>query len=202
MVPVKSFSSMEEELSKREADNPSIPVTVGIILAHPRSRFANDHIISYLPEYNRRVGKLLNFYMPGYYSDADCQSPVFSLKGGSYSFNESDYFEAIAKLKELGMPITESPQLILTEYRKHKLRFQKSKAIVIDLERTYNYGISVDDLFDQLIEISKKTIEYSEFRTTYLRQKKGASVIHYIKKLSVFFATIGTEYWLSRYMPK
>lgn len=44
MIPVKSFPLMEKELSKREDDNPSIPVTVGIILAHPRSRFANDHI--------------------------------------------------------------------------------------------------------------------------------------------------------------
>lgn len=182
MIPVKSFPLMEKELSKREDDNPSIPVTVGIILAHPRSRFANDHIISYLPEYNRRVGKLLNFYMPGYYSDADCQSPVFSLKGDKYSFDESDYFETIAKLEECGLPISESPQLVLAECHKHKLRFQKKKTIIIDLEREYNAGNSVNDIFNQLIEISKKTIEYSKFRTKYLRQKHGASVIHFIKK--------------------
>lgn len=172
MFPVSSYASMEAELAKREDSNLSTPITVGIILAHPKSQFSYDHIILFLPEYNRRVGKLLNFYMPGYYIDSDCQKPVFSLKGGKYNFNEDDFFQAREILEKKGISLSESPQLILTEYHHHKLRFRNKKTIVINLEASFNSGENISSIFDQLIRISRKTVEYSTFREHYLRQKK------------------------------
>lgn len=195
MVPTPSYSSMIDELAKREECNPSIPITVGIILANAHTQFCHDHILQFLPEYNRTVGKLLNFYMPGYYIDDECKTPVFSLKGDNYNFEQSDFFHSRDILNKLGIPLSESPQLILVEYHNHKLRFHSKKTIIINLERAFYSGQDICTIFEQLVKISRKTAEYSMFRERYLRQKKGASFIHFIKKEmpSLFLSQLVSE---------
>lgn len=182
MIPVRSYSRMLAVLEEKEKHT-DIPVTVGILLADARQEFCEKHILNYIEEYNFRLGKLLDLYLPGYYPGCYPEKSLFSLNASGHLFSPMDYGEARIELQKQGLVLPERSLLILAEYRSGRLRLKEKKTIVIDLEREYEEKKidSVNGLIGQLIAISRETTEYEAFRKKYYAQKKGASVLHFIK---------------------
>ncbi len=182
MIPVRSYSRMLSVLEEKEK-HADFPVTVGILLADARREFCEKHILNYIEEYNFRLGRLLDLYLPGYYPGCRLEEPLFKLNASGHNFSPMDYSEARIELQKEGLVLPERTLLILAEYRNGRLRLKEKKTIVIDLEREYSEKKidSVNGLISQLAEISRKTTEYEAFRKKYYAQKKGASVLHFIK---------------------
>lgn len=179
MFPVGSFDRMMNELYCRESDKGTdMPITVAILIADFRRQYARENIFNYLDYYDKKSGPLFDFYIPGYCLIDEIREPeTYNFKESNYAFSSKLYDEFIKKLESYRIKVQLQTEIIIIEYEKGCLDF--SHCLHCNLEACQSEGKieSAKQFLDALIEISKKTVEYKEFKL----QIKTKSIVRFIK---------------------
>ena len=81
MNPVRTF----DEISEAVLDNDYDCITMGILLADADQHEAKEYIVNYMNRFDKRSGKYIDFYIPGYFTDfsqenAELQNKYHELK--------------------------------------------------------------------------------------------------------------------------
>lgn len=201
MELVTTFESLSKKiLEKYEED---IPITMGILVADYRQTDAREYILNYLDRSDKKSGKFIDFYLPGYYMftkesknewknrshqniciSRHCSSsfPVYisRLKENfyfdGYLFDDFLYeFE-----NKTGISYTYSPMLVLVEVNKRKgygqIEFQDK--MVINLDDGTPGGVRRSGvLFEEIFNIAKHEVKLDRFkREMRMRYLKGNAV--------------------------
>lgn len=202
MYPVSNFDEIcGAILENYEYDE---TVTIGILVADWRQDEAKQYIINYMDRFDKKSGKYIDFYIPGYYEKSrainaeiskkyhpnSCVNlnnisvePAFyiSRKNTPYFF-ERVLFENFIEEMESRMMVeyTYNPMLLLVEVNKKKGRgsIEFQNKLVIELDEDSNRGLRrTGNLFDKIFEVAKKEVNLDRF---------GAGVrMYYIKGKAV-----------------
>lgn len=165
---VESIRRMEIELAHRQrGDGGNIPITVGILIADYRRQFCKENIINHLERIDRQSGPLIDFYIPGYIrpiSETENQNDQFEFQQQKYCFHKHAFDRFIHELERRGINVTGRTQLLLVPYENHRLRFREALAFDLEKEEASGKIESTKLFFDFIIEISKETTDFEEFR--------------------------------------
>ncbi len=63
MYPVRSFKQITKEIINKYNH---APVTIGILIADGQQTAARDYIVNYMDRFDKKSGKYIDFYVPGY----------------------------------------------------------------------------------------------------------------------------------------
>lgn len=188
MELVTTFESLSKKiLEKYEED---IPITMGILVADYRQSDAREYILNYLDRFDKKSGKFIDFYLPGYYMfskesenewknrshqnicisrhcSSSCPIYISRIKENfyfdGYLFDDFLYeFE-----NKTGISYMYSPMLILVEVNKRKgygqIEFQDK--MVIDLDDGTPRGVRRSGvLFEEIFNIAKHEVELDRFK--------------------------------------
>ena len=66
MNPVRTFDQITQEILNK---NDFETITVGILIADGNQASARDYIINYMDMFDRKSGKFMDFFVPGYCED-------------------------------------------------------------------------------------------------------------------------------------
>lgn len=185
-IPVDSFRRMEAELAYRERkDGGNIPKTVGILIADYRRQFCKENIINQLERIDKKSGPLIDFYIPGYFRTMradEHQNDQFEFKQHIYCFNKREYDRFVRMLERRRIKVTGRTQLLLVPYENHRLWL--NEAIGFDLEKEEETGKieSTKLFFDFIIDISKKTTDFEEFKQKIQHSSVRAIFLDFLKE--------------------
>lgn len=184
--PVSNFRSMilkhayiENEIGR------DFPITVGILIADYRRSFCKENIVDQVERLNRKSGPLIDFYLPGYTQitgGVGVSEEKFKLNGSTYSFSRREFDQFVDELERKGIRVTGRAQLLLVPYENRRFYFRK--ALNFDLEKGEATGKieSTKLFFDYIIEISRKTTEFDEFRKRIKLKRTGFVFLDFFKE--------------------
>lgn len=188
MYPVGKFDEIcEKVLQKYEHDE---VVTIGILVADWQQDEAKQYILHYMDRFDKKSGKYIDFYIPGYFQRPDelngqmnknyhpnvcvtgdffSNDIAFFLRRESipYYFHKFLFDDFIMEMEErMGIKYTYNPLLILVEVdRKNgrgQIEFQDK--LVIELDEDTNRGLRrAGELFDKIFEIAKREVNLDRF---------------------------------------
>lgn len=198
--PVSNFRGMilkhayiENEIGR------DFPITVGILIADYRRSFCKENIVEQVERLNRKSGPLIDFYLPGYTQitgGVGVSEEQFKLNGSTYSFSRREFDRFVDELERKGIKVTGRAQLLLVPYENRRFYFRK--ALNFDLEKDEATGKfeSTKLFFDFIIEISRKTTEFDEFRKRIKLQRKGFVFLNFFKEElpSLFFSLLTSPF--------
>lgn len=183
MNPVGTFDEIcKKVLQKYEDDE---VVTIGILIADWQQDEAKQYIIDYMDRFDRKSGKYIDFYIPGYYErsnelnveinkkyhpnsyvkwDNIPDDAAFFLRRESipYYFDKFLFDDFIEEMEvRMGIRYTYNPLLLLVEAdrRKERGQIEFQDKLVIELDEDTNRGLRhAGELFDRIFEIAKKEV--------------------------------------------
>ena len=181
-----SIEQMETALRMREYQKGTdLPITVGILVADYRRSFCQENIIDQLDRLNKKSGALIDFYIPGYkktpYSQiADLLHITY--KGEKYRFSKETFNAFLDALEQRNIKLTGRTQLLLVPFENGRLLLKD--ALGFDLEKGEDVERvgSVKLFFDYLIEISKKTTDFEEYRKTIQQDRIKSAFLDFLKE--------------------
>lgn len=176
-LPIGSFQEFKSKVLSG-TNNANEVITFGILLADPEQSECREYLLNYLNIFNKKSGKLFDFYIPGFTDDKyhldvfgwesgnifDSMSkniPIISIEDKQYYFCRKYYEDFIIKLEEtFGIQPTFNPMLILIEMEPGYIK--SAKYVVIELDDLYSNGIRRSSAFfyEQLNILKKvRTLE-------------------------------------------
>lgn len=174
-LPIPGIRIMEAELGQRPGggingggiNGGNVSETVGILIADYRRQFCKENIINQLERINRDSGPLIDFYIPGYVRTKSVErrhNNQFEFQKRTYRFSGQEFDRFVSEIECRGIKVTGRTQLLLVPYKNHRLWYKE--AMVFDLEKEESTGKieSTKLFFDFIIEISKRTTEFEEFK--------------------------------------
>ena len=184
--PINNHILMLHTLSYRERNEGiNHPITVGILVADYRRSFCRENILYQLDRMDKKTGPLIDFYIPGYikcphYEKASSNQITF--KTGKYRFSLRAYNSFLEYLEQKGINVSGRTQFLLVPYDGGHLWFKD--ALVFDLEKDEASGKieSAKLFFDFIIDISKKTTDFSEFQKRIKLGRIGTILIDFVKE--------------------
>lgn len=163
--PVSNNEELKKHASK-EYEHYDIPLTLGILIADYEQDLAKQYILNYLNIFDKKSGKYIDFYIPGYSHSSNCDSyelPLSNLKGNKYHFSRSDFNKFIMILKNAyNVKYNYNPMLILIEYTKND--FNNSKKIILELDSKLFDIKKTGELLEQIFEVSHTDVSIEKFR--------------------------------------
>lgn len=188
MNPVGTFDEIcKKVLLKYEDDE---VVTIGILVADWQQDEAKQYIVDYMDRFDRKSGKYIDFYIPGYYEKSNelneeinkkyhpnsyvkwddiPGAAAFFLRRESmpYYFDKFLFDDFIEEMEvRMGIRYTYNPLLLLVEVDRKKGRGQIEfqDKLVIELDEDTNRGLRrAGELFDRIFEIAKKEVNLDRF---------------------------------------
>lgn len=152
--PVRTFDQITQEILNK---NDFETITVGILIADGNQASARDYIINYMDMFDRKSGKFMDFFVPGYCEDIFDNDvnierryhpnaygkwcsyrdiPIFYIRRNqtAYYFDKFLFDDFIIEMEErMGIKYTYNPMLILVEINKgrdgEKIEFQDKVVI-------------------------------------------------------------------------
>ena len=188
MNPVGTFDEICKAVLKKYGKDEV--VTIGILVADWQQDEAKQYIVDYMDRFDRKSGKYIDFYIPGYYErDSDLNGDIskkyhpiscvqknwfqndfaFYLrrKETPYYFDKFLFDDFIEEMEErMGVRYTYNPLLLLVEVNGNKGRGQIEfqNKLVIELDEDSNRGLRrTGELFDEIFEIAKKEVNLGRF---------------------------------------
>ena len=184
----------------------------GILVADAEQRETKEYIMNYMNMFDKKSGKYIDFFIPGYYTDNDKEKTELRRKYhpngyvrdrnfphprvywldrsfSSYYFDR-DAFESFLRFmsNELGIQYTYNPMLIMLEVDTTNCRGELSfqKKLVIELDEDSNRGLRrTGMLFDKIFEFAKSNVSLSSFGSEVrVYYLKGAAVDRLIDVLN------------------
>ncbi|MDY3274846.1 MAG: hypothetical protein SOX33_03490 [Agathobacter sp.] len=190
MYPVCTFDEIIKAVLSKYEDN--TVVTIGILIADWQQDEAKQYIIDYMDRFDRKSGKYIDFYIPGYYEgDNGCNGeinkkyhpnayvkwqpisdiPAFFLRRNEtpYYFDKFLFDNFIENMEgRMGIRYTYNPMLLLVEVDRKNARGQLEfqDKLVIELDEDTNRGLRrTGELFDEIFEIAKRQVNLDRFRS-------------------------------------
>jgi hypothetical protein len=198
MELVNNFEELVKEILDKYK-NIDIPITIGILVADYRQDIARQYMLNYLNMFDKKSGKYIDFYLPGYYmytgdtnndwkerkhnniciSRHQTDEPIYIVRTNEkYYFDEYLFDEFIRDMeKNMNVEYTYNPMLLLVEVNQKKGRSHLSfqRKMIIELDNT-NQGKGIKRagcLFDEIFRIAKREVNIDRF---------GNDIkLHYIK---------------------
>ena len=167
MWPVGTYARMVYDIKRRE--EPSIPVTFGVLIADYRQQKAREYVLNYLKRFDDLSWKYINFYLPGYIETKESgRRGGVKVRGTRYVFDEEVYIEFLNSFcSDFEIDFPYNPVLILLEYdRGH---FRNARKIVIELDADGSQIEHAGRLIENIIKIAKKHVELDEFSASLQR---------------------------------
>lgn len=163
----------------------NVSETVGILIADYRRQFCKENIINQLGRLNRESGPLIDFYIPGYVrikSVERHQNDCFGFQKHTYYFSRQEFDRFVREIEHRGLKVTGRTQLLLVPYENHRLRYKKAMAFDLEQEEASGKIESTKLFFDFIIEISKKTTEFEEFKRRIQRGRARTMFLDFLKE--------------------
>lgn len=211
MNPVCTFDEISKEILKNCGVD--AVATFGILIADWEQGDAKEAIINYMDNFDKKSGKYIDFYIPGYYEQFNGKNNELKdryhpnsyvnfreIEDGKAAFeltrNHTQYYfsrrlfnEFIMEMEErMGIKYIYSPMLILVEVKQEKNRgmLEFQDRLVIDLDRDDKKNIKhTGELFDKIFEVGKKTVNLERFcKEVRLYYIKGKAVKNIVEALS------------------
>lgn len=188
MNPVSTFDEICHGVLQKYGDNEV--VTVGILVADWQQDEAKQYILDYMDRFDKKSGKYIDFYIPGYYEKTNTFNgeinkkyhPISFVKWESipasaafylrrentpYYFDKFLFDDFIDEMEvRMGVNYTYNPLLILVEVDKRNGRglIEFQNKLVIELDEDTNRGLRrAGELFDKIFEIAKKQVNLDRF---------------------------------------
>jgi len=210
MNPVGTFDEIcKKVLQKYEDDE---VVTIGILVADWQQDEAKQYIVDYMDRFDRKSGKYIDFYIPGYYEKSNGLNeeinkkyhPNSHVKWGDipddatfflrresmpYYFDKFLFDDFIEEMEvRMVISYTYNPLLLLVEVDRKKGRGQIEfqDKLVIELDEDTNRGLRrAGELFDRIFEIAKKEVNLDRFGSgVRMYYIKGKAVQNIISALN------------------
>lgn len=188
MIASRYVEDLKKQIKESYGDIEKL--TIGILVADAEQQEAKEFIMNYMNMFDKKSGKYIDFFIPGYYTDDDKEKTelrrkyhpncyvrdrnfphprVFWLDRSfsSYYFDR-DAFESFLWFmsNELGIQYTYNPMLIMLEIDttncRGELSFQKKMVIELD-EDSYRGLRRTGMLFDKIFELAKSNVSLSRF---------------------------------------
>lgn len=211
MNPVCTFDEISKEILKNCGED--AVATFGILIADWQQTDARQYIINYMDRFDKKSGKYIDFYIPGYYEQFNGNNNQMKdryhpnsyvnfreIEDGNVAFqltrNQTQYYfsrrlfnEFIEEMEtRMGINYTYGPMLLLVEAKQEKNRgmLEFQDRMVIDLDGDSVKGIkSAGILFDTLFEVGKKTVNLERFcKEVRLYYIKGKAIENIVGVLS------------------
>ncbi|MBR1702708.1 MAG: hypothetical protein IJ716_12205 [Lachnospiraceae bacterium] len=209
MEPVSDFDEISKEILKNYRDGEVI--TIGILLADGQQDEAKQYIINYMDRFDRKSGKYIDFYIPGYYElntenvqihrkyhpnsyfkrDEVKKELAFYIRRNqtAYYFDKFLFDDFIEEMNSrMGIEYTYNPMLILVEVNMNKNRgnIEFQDKMVIELDEDSNRGLRRSgQLFDEIFSIAKQQVKLDRFeKDVRMYYIKGKAVENFIRILS------------------
>lgn len=188
MNPVGTFDEICKKVLQKYKDDEV--VTIGILIADWQQDEAKQYIIDYMERFDRKSGKYIDFYIPGYYErsnelngeinkkyhpnsyvkwDNIPDDAAFFLRRESipYYFDKFLFDDFIEEMEvRMGVRYTYNPLLLLVEVdrRKERGQIEFQDKLVVELDEDTNRGLRrAGELFDRIFEIAKKEVNLDRF---------------------------------------
>lgn len=188
MNPVGTFDEICKMILQKYKDDEV--VTIGILVADWQQDEAKQYIVDYMDRFDRRSGKYIDFYIPGYYErDSELNGEInkkyhpiscvqrdwfqndiaFFLRRNEtpYYFDKILFDDFIEEMEvRMGVRYTYNPLLLLVEVDRKEGRGQIEfqDKLVIELDEDSNRGLRrAGELFDEIFEIAKKEVNLDRF---------------------------------------
>nr|WP_302305450.1 hypothetical protein [Ruthenibacterium lactatiformans] len=122
----------------------------GVLFCDVRQTNAREYVLNYLDVFNKRSGKYIDFYIPGYipaeeYYGSRNHNAIYIGKQ-KYIFDQSQYIEFCDRFEhDFGVGFPFSATLVLLEYNTG--HFSKARKIVFELEYSESGIKSAGNLF-------------------------------------------------------
>lgn len=195
-LPTPGIRIMEAELAHRQRmsggginggiiNGGNVSETVGILIADYRRQFCKENIINQLGRLNRESGPLIDFYIPGYVrikSIERHQNDCFGFQKHTYYFSRQEFDRFVREIEHRGIKVTGRTQLLLVPYENHRLRYKKAMAFDLEQEEASGKIESTKLFFDFIIEISKKTTEFEEFKRRIQHSRARTMFLDFLKE--------------------
>lgn len=178
MWPVGTYARMVHDIKRRE--EPSIPVTFGVLIADYRQQKAREYVLNYIARFDRISWKYINFYLPGYLETKESRHHAgVKVRGTNYVFDEDVYIEFLDSFcSDFEIDFPYNPVLVLLEYdRGH---FRNTRKIVIELDADGSQIEHTGRLIETIVGIAKAHVELDEFSTNLQRHVVKNSLLERI----------------------
>lgn len=185
MEVVDTFETLSKRVLEKYVEG--TPITMGILVVDYRQTDAREFILNYLDRFDKKSGKFIDFYLPGYYVGAwDVQNscsqhpnmyirdgmikdrPIYLSRTNEKVCFDEKLFEHFLDEMESRMNIqySYSPMLILIEVKKSVARgeVEFQDKIVIDLDDGTAISVRKSGaLFEMIFEIAKRKVNLDQF---------------------------------------
>lgn len=209
VIPVGSYNEIIYKILERYEYGEV--VTVGILVADWEQDEARQYIINYMDCFDKKAGKYIDFFIPGYYEKEDevifrgdyvrandevrqgrqDEQAAFTLHRlhKTYYFSRTLYQDFLIEMEyRMKIQLTYNPMLILVEVNQSKCRgvvdFQRK--LVIELDEDSNRGLRRSgQLFDAIFDFAKEKTGLGAFqnniRCYYMRGKVVPAIIKFLE---------------------
>ena len=165
MVPAISMKEIERHISNYSEDSKAI----GILFAKPQTSLSKDAIIPELNYFNRRSGKYIDFFLPGYsnYEHHDFGDEILiSTKDDVKTYYSDSYFCNFIEEMEGNSKWLYSGETDLLILNSNKYRIDFSNCLLVHLEKALKINaISSPRVFmENIIRLSRKTVDTNEIQ--------------------------------------
>ncbi|MFS7402063.1 hypothetical protein [Carnobacterium maltaromaticum] len=155
MYPIGTYDRFIQKIKGREGKENETSI-FGVVLADIRQPDTKSYILNYLDRFHLSSGKYIDFYIPGYFEEADEVYGVeyLELQKEKYVFSYKAYDEFTAKfVKDFGLKGKGVPVLYLIEWDHGA--FEKSKIMEFDLDGGENSVKRTVELFELLFSFTR-----------------------------------------------
>lgn len=130
----------------------------GVLFCDVRQAKAREYVLNYLDVFNKKSGKFIDFYIPGYIPLTEYQGPqncnVICIGKHKYIFDQSRYIEFCERFEhDFNVDFPFSATLVLLEYTTG--HFSKARKMVFELECTESGIKSAGNLFINIFNCAK-----------------------------------------------
>ena len=185
MFPVGSYDRILADLHMREYHgNLPSDLAVGILVADCRRQYCQENIINHLRRFDKKSGKLIDFFLPGYCHARDLanESVNYTLRSEDYAFSPDLFDDFLDQMSTNRLEPTGHVELILASY--HDTRLDLFNAIRFDIEKEEREGIILSPMhfFQQIFDIAKKTTEFEAFKGNIRDDRRRDAIIAFVKE--------------------
>ena len=164
MKPVSDFDELVKALLESEVNDDTF--VVGILIADWRQQNAREYILNYMDRFDRKSGKNIDFYIPGYKyikkgnKQRNTDNVVrISRMPGEYEFDEDLFMNVVDKLEDyLKIDYTYNPMLVLVEIKtkQQNKQLEYAKKLIIALDEGPQGINRAGQLFEKIFSIAAR----------------------------------------------
>jgi len=164
MKPVSDFNELEKALLESEVNDDTF--VVGILIADWRQQNAREYILNYMDRFDRKSGKNIDFYIPGYKyikkgnKQRNNDNVVrISRMSGEYEFDKDLFINVVEKLENyLKITYTYNPMLVLVEIKTQQRNehLECAKKLIIALDEGPKGITRAGQLFEKIFSIAAR----------------------------------------------